>query len=105
MDMELVIHGDGLSLSAPEEAQIRRRFVGLERRLQNHPEPKAIVTLGHSIPQRRFSVDLRVELGPLGPQLISHESAPTLLAAVRMTVSDVERQLERRHAEQRGEPS
>jgi hypothetical protein len=51
------------------------------------------------------AVDLRLELGPLGSHLISHQAAETADRAVRLAVEDVERQLERQLAVQRGEPS
>jgi hypothetical protein len=52
-----------------------------------------------------MEVDLRVQLGPLGAHLVSHQRAGTTAHAVRLAVEDVERQLERRHADQRGEAS
>jgi hypothetical protein len=55
--------------------------------------------------QRQVEVDLRVQLGTLGSHLISHQGAETVDRAVRLAVEDVERQLERQHAVQRGEPS
>ena len=55
--------------------------------------------------QRQCEVDLRLQLGPLGPHLVSHQTAETVEAAVRQAVSDIERQLERRLARQRGEPA
>lgn len=46
-----------------------------------------------------------MKLSPLGSHLISHQGAETVDRAVRIAVEDVERQLEREHAMQRGEPS
>lgn len=105
MALQLIFKTDNLAFDAQTEEQVRRRFASLERRLVHHPEPTAVLAVKHSPMQRRFDADLRVELGPLGAHLVSHQAAETLEHAVRLAVEDVERQLERRHAKQRGEPS
>jgi ribosome-associated translation inhibitor RaiA len=78
---------------------------GLERRLVHHPEPSATVTVVEHPMQRAFDVSLRVQLGPLGPTLISHQSAATVDLSLGKAIRDIERQLERHHGKQRGEPS
>ena len=88
-----------------DEQHIRSKLQGLERRLVNHPEPQAIVSISDHPMQRLVDVGLRVQLGPFGPTLVSHESGPTVDAAIGQAVRDVERQLERHHGKQRGEPS
>ena len=55
--------------------------------------------------QRRVTADLRVQLGPLAAHLISHQAAESADLAARLAVEDVERQLERRLAKQRGQPT
>jgi ribosome-associated translation inhibitor RaiA len=92
-------------LGPDEERHIRHHLERLGQRLTHFPEPLASVHLKRHELQRQVEVDLRVELGPLGAHLISHQSAETAVHAVRLAVEDVERQLERRLAKQRGEHS
>ena len=93
---------EGLSLAEVDQRRIRAHLLSLERRLRDRPEPSASLTLRQHTDQRLVAADLRVELGPLGPTLVSHQSAETPNQAARRAVEDVERQLERRVAEQRG---
>lgn len=90
-------------LGADEERHIRHHLEMLGQRLTHFPEPLATVVLKRHELQRRVEVALRVELGPLGEHLVSHQAAETATHAVRLAVEDVERQLERRLAKQRGE--
>lgn len=94
-----------LVLDKTEERRIRRHLEQLERRLVHHPDPEATLVLESFPARRQVEVDLRVQLGPLGSHLISHQVAETPDHAVRLAVEDVERQLERRLAQQRGEPT
>jgi ribosome-associated translation inhibitor RaiA len=94
-----------VSLNDAEKQRIERQLKRLERRLGHYPEPVAEVTLIEHVAARRFEVDLRVQLGPLGSHLISHQSAETVDRAVHLAVEDVERELERQIAKQRGEHS
>jgi ribosome-associated translation inhibitor RaiA len=105
MPLERIIRVSGLSLTEADERRIQHQLDGLERRLVHHPEPRAVLVFAGHENQRRVQVDLRVELGPLGGHLISHQQAETADRAVRLAIADVERQLERQHAAQRGEPS
>ena len=95
----------GFSLNEIEERRLLHQLENLERRLVHHPEPSAALVLTQHRGRRQVEVDLRIELGPLGSRLISHQQAETADQAVRQAVEDVERQLERRLAGQRGEPS
>lgn len=90
-------------LGPDDERHIRNQLERLGQRLSHFPEPLASVLLKRHAPQRQVEVDLRVELGPLGGHLVSHQTAETAIHAVRLAVEDVERQLERRLAKQRGE--
>jgi hypothetical protein len=76
---------------------------GLERRLVHRSEPIAELVLKQHLGPRQVEANLQVLLGSLGPQLIGHQLAKTAGHAVRLAVEDVERQLERRQATQRGE--
>jgi ribosome-associated translation inhibitor RaiA len=105
MTNELRVEWHGLAVSADEEARLRAKLRGLERRVRQEPAPAAIVTITQHPAQRRFDVSFRLELGPLGPTLISHNWAETVDLAVERAVDDVERELERHLAKQRGEPS
>lgn len=103
LNVELHI-GDEL-LGEQQTALIDRHLERLEGRLGHFPDPTAIVTLRHQQAPRRVTVDLRVELGPNAGELVSHQSAEVPAHAVRLAVEDAERQLERRLATQRGEPT
>jgi hypothetical protein len=105
MTLEIKLRVQGLALSDDEDRQIQRQLRGLERRLIHRSEPIAELVLEQHRGPRQVEADLRVLLGSLGPQLISHQSAETAGHAVRLAVEDVERQLERRQATQRGEPT
>lgn len=94
-----------LSLSDVTETRIRRKIDTLARRLAHYPDPIADLTLTEYPAPRRFGAELRVQLGPLAPHLISHQSGETVDRVVGLAVRDVERQLEKRQAKQRGEPS
>lgn len=94
-----------LTLNKTQERRIHRHLERLERRLVHHPEPEATLVLESFRARRQIEVDLRLQLGPLGSHLISHQAAETPDYAVRLAVEDVERQLERRLAQQRGEPT
>jgi hypothetical protein len=101
--MEITVVAEGSSLESDQEAHIRRLLVKLGKRLAHFPEPSAHVVLKQQHGQQRVDVALRVELGPLGNHLISHQWGKTDDHAVRLAIADVERQLERRLAKQRGE--
>jgi hypothetical protein len=101
LSIQLDLHG--LELADVDQRRIRAHLESLERRLEHRPEPAAVLVLHHHVDQRRCAADLRVELGPLGPTLASHQAAETPDHATRLAVEDVERQLERRASEQRGE--
>jgi ribosome-associated translation inhibitor RaiA len=88
-----------------EEEKINQKLRGLERRLVHHPTPLATITITGHQAQRTFDVAMNVQLGPLGPSLISHQTGDTIDAAVGKAIRDVERQLERHHGKQRGESS
>ena len=95
----------GLTLTPDEQRRIEHQLEALERRLVHHPEPTVKLEIELHPDQRQLGADLRLQLGPLGPHLISHQSAETADRAVRLAVEDLERQLERRLARQRGEPT
>jgi ribosome-associated translation inhibitor RaiA len=103
--LETTVRTTGLTLTKIDERRVQHHLDGLERRLVHHPEPTAVLVLTGFTNQRRVEADLRVQLGPLGGHLISHQQAETVDRAVRLAMADVERQLERQHAAQSGEPS
>jgi hypothetical protein len=105
MALNLQIHTGAERLGEYQEAKIRHHLRHLERRLVHFPEPAAVLTLRRHQAQRRVTVDLRVELGPMAGELVSHQAAETPEHAVRLAIEDTERQLERRLATQRGEPT
>jgi ribosome-associated translation inhibitor RaiA len=105
MALEVQLETRRCELSEAEVARIRNQLRGLERRLEHFPEPTAMLVVEEHEAQRRVTVELRVQLGPLAGHLISHQTAETPDRAVRLAVDDVERQLERRLATQRGQPT
>jgi hypothetical protein len=105
MPLERKIHTRGLTLTDVDARRIAHRLDALERRLARHPAPVADLVLTAHPMQRQVAADLRVRLTPLGSHVISHQAAATTDQAVRLAVVDVERELARRHAVQRGEPS
>lgn len=105
MALNVELHTGDEPLAEQQDIRVRRHLRRLEERLVHFPEPSAILTLRRQPAQRRVSVDLRVELGPMAGELVSHQAAGTPDHAVRLAVEDAERQLERRLATQRGEPT
>jgi ribosome-associated translation inhibitor RaiA len=105
MALKTLLDTGDVALPATEHRRIMRHLEALDRRLVHHPDPSADVVIKRHPTRRQFDVDLRVQLGPHGQHLISHQIGVTAAHAVRLAVEDVERQLERKHAMQRGEPS
>lgn len=103
MTLSTTVKAGHLNLSPSQEQRIQRRLATLGRRLSHFPEPELQVTLTPQTLQRQVKADLRVQLGPLGPHLVSHQAAETADLAVRQGVDDLKRQLERKQATQRGE--
>ena len=105
MALNSTVSVEGLALTEEERRRVDHHLAGLEKRLVKHPDPKAVLRLTAYAGPRRIEADLRLQVGPLGHHLISHQHAETPDQATRLAVADVERQLERQHAVQRGEPS
>jgi ribosome-associated translation inhibitor RaiA len=103
MALETAISIRGVSLPFSQERRIYHELEAIGRRLIHHSEPKASVMLIRHADQRQIDVDLRVQLGSLGSHLVSHQAGETIDLAIHLAVEDVERQLERRHASQRGD--
>jgi hypothetical protein len=105
MTLKTQLTVDGVALSETDRRRLERRLRALERRLVHHPDPAAALVLRPYPGGREVEADLRVQLGPLGRHLVSRRAAETAAHAVRLAAEDVERQLERQHAAQRGEPT
>jgi ribosome-associated translation inhibitor RaiA len=105
MTLQRTIETRRCALNAAEQGRIDRQLGILERRLVNYAEPVATLILEEHEAQRRVTADLRLELGHRAATLISHQSAETADVAVRLAVDDIARQLERRLAKQRGQPT
>jgi ribosome-associated translation inhibitor RaiA len=106
MALTIRLSTKGLALNETERTRIERQLRALERHeLANRPAPQAALVLRRYAAQRRVAVNLRVQLGPLGRHVVSHQAAATPDQAVRLAVADVERQLERLRAAQAGEPT
>jgi hypothetical protein len=104
MALERKLHTRGLSLTEGRNCASTAAWMRSSD-AWCHPTPLAELVLTAHPMQRRVEADLRVRLTPLGAHIVSHQAAPTTDQAVRLAVEDVERDLERKHAEQRGEPS
>lgn len=102
MTLHTVVKACRFNLSPALEQRIERRLATLGQRLGHWPEPEVVVTLTSQSLQRRVEADLRVQLDPLRPYLVSHQAAETADGAVRMGVEDMKRQLDRKRAAQRG---
>ncbi len=105
MALETTLKTVGFTLGEAERRGVEHQLEALERRLTNHPDPKAGLVLTKHAGQRRIEANFSVQVGPLGHHLISHQGAETAEHAVRLAVKDIERQLERRLATQRGDPT
>ena len=103
MTLDIQLHVGTITLGADHEDKIMRKVRTLDQRLSTFPNPLATIRLREQQDQRHVDVDLRVELVPHGPHLISHQSAATPDHAVRLAVEDIERQLERRIDQLRGD--
>jgi ribosome-associated translation inhibitor RaiA len=105
MALTIQMHTGDEPLAERQRERIDHHLRRLEQRLTHFPEPTATLTLRQHQAQRRVTVDLRVELGPMAGELVSHQAAEMPEHAVRLAVEDAERQLERRLSTQRGEPT
>lgn len=105
MSSERIVRVAGVELQPSEQRYIDHQFDLLDRRLSHYAQPTVVLALTGHPGSRLVEADLRVQLSPLGNHLISKQAAETVDRAVRIAVKDVERQLERRHATQRGEPA
>lgn len=104
MALQIRLTTNGMTLSPTEQMRIERQLQKLnEQELANRPEPQAAVVLRQHASQRQVDVDLRIQLGPLGRHVVSHQTAATPDQAVRLAVDDLKRQLERLRAAQAGE--
>ena len=105
MPLNIRVESRGFDLTPMEEQRIERTLRALERRLGKRPDASALLVLAHFPSRRAVEADLRVQLGPLGEHLIARETAETADHATRRAIEEIERQLERTVARQRGEPS
>jgi ribosome-associated translation inhibitor RaiA len=105
MPLQTRIDARGIRLDETDQRRLQHHLDTLARRLARRPEPTAILALEPHPDQRRTCADLRLELGPGGPTLVSHQAAETIDHAVALAFDDISRQLERHAAGQRGEAS
>jgi hypothetical protein len=101
--LDVVTHG--FILDEVEARRINHQLAALGDRLAVRPDARVLLRLREYPAQRRFTADLRVQLGPLGAHLVSRQDGSLPGQAARRAVDDVERQLERKVAGQRGDPS
>jgi ribosome-associated translation inhibitor RaiA len=105
MTLATNVRAHGITLTDAERQRIDHHLAAIEKRLQHRPEPSATLVLEEHRSRRVIEANLRIQLGPLGDHVVSHQNAETVDKAVRLAVEDVERQIERRSATQRGEPT
>lgn len=105
MALDIQIHTGNYRLTPAAERRILRHLKSIEQRVTHFADPVARLRIGEQRLPRLVQVDLRVALGPREADLISHQAAETPDHAVRMAVEDIERQLERKISQLRGEES
>ena len=105
MSLNTILNAGDVALSDQDRRRIARTLRTLERRLIHHPDPTATISLTAHPRQRQVEASLRVQVGPLGSHLLSRQRADTAGLAVWLAAKDVARQLERLHAQERGEPT
>ncbi|MFN8632664.1 MAG: HPF/RaiA family ribosome-associated protein [Chloroflexota bacterium] len=105
MTLTITLERHGVQLNDAQEARVRHHLTGLGKRLENRPEPIATLAFAGPNGKNEILVNLRVQLGPLGPTLTSSSAAPTPDRAAHLAIQAVERQLEKLVARQRGEPT
>ena len=105
MTLAKSVRAHGITLTDAERQRIDHHLMAIEKRLQHRPEPSATLVLEEHRSRRVIEANLRIQLGPLGDHVVSHQTAETVDKAVRLAVEDVERQIERKAATQRGEPT
>ena len=105
MALTTIINSHNATLSGADEVRLRHQLQVLDRRLIHHASPVAEIGLTQLEGPKRVEIDFRLRLGPLGAHLVSHQTAASVHRAARLAINDVERQLEREHAKQRGEPT
>jgi ribosome-associated translation inhibitor RaiA len=105
MTLEVQLHKRGITFTDLEEKRINRQIDGLAKRLEKFPDPRLELAIENHKSPTRVSVDMRVALGPLGGHIVSHQEGATADSTVKAASDDVKRQLEKRLAQMRGEPS
>lgn len=88
-----------------EERRIEHHIDAFAPRVKHYPEPRVHFVLDRHQRAPHATVESRLQLGPLGPSLVSHQQGASFDQAVKHAIEDLERQLERHLAKQRGEPS
>lgn len=99
------IQVQGFELNETEERHIRHDLETIEQRLAPYGEPNISLVMSWHPDQRLVRARLRVQLGHLGPHLVSGRKAETADYAVDQATKSILRQLERRLAVRRGEPT
>lgn len=103
MALQIELHHRHCPLSPDQEERITRQLEALGSRMEHVSEPVADMRLEYYDQQRRVTADLRLQMGPGGHHLISHQAAETADRAAFLAVKDVERQMERELSAMRGE--
>ncbi len=105
MAVKLRTKVEGVVLNDLETRRIDRHLERLEQRLAEWPEPIVTLFLAQRPDPPGITARARVRLGHLGGHLVGRESAETADQAVRNALEQITRQLERRSAARRGEPT
>lgn len=98
MGLTTILSTGTVPLTEIDRRRITRQMRKLEQRLVHHPSPIVSLALSRHPQRRQVDVSLRVQVGPLGLHLVSHQHSRIATHAVRLAIEDVERQLERLHA-------
>lgn len=104
MALTIDLHTQGRQIKPDQERKIRRDLARLEPRLVHVPAPVVIAKLSELKVAGHYDANVRLDLGAsLGELFAEHQGDP--VGAMRAAVEDLERQLERRLANRRGEAS
>ena len=104
MALTIDLHTRGRHIKPEQERNIRRDLARLEPRLVNLPAPVMIAKLSELKVAGQYEANLRLDLGArMGELFAEHQGDP--VSAMRAAVEEIARQLERRLANQRGEPA
>ena len=104
MTVSVQIETHGFILDAKEARRVNRQLASLDARIGPGPAARALLVLRQRPDRAGFAAELRVHLGPLGPDLLGRRDASLAVDAAGRAIGAVRRQLARETAERPGGP-